>query len=80
MFGLMQAMRQLGNRTESTDGAMGEVVACTFLRIVNGSRNPMNFPRALRMTEIMTADEAGWRNLRRSASIVSENSRNAASP
>ena len=81
MFGLMQAMRQLGNRTESTDGAMGEVVACTFLRIVNGSRNPMNFfPRALRMTEIMTADEAGWRNLRRSASIVSEKSRNAASP
>ena len=43
MFGLMQAMRQLGNRTESTDGAMGEVVARTFLRIVNGSRNPMNF-------------------------------------
>ncbi len=43
MFGLMQAMRQLGNRTKSTDGAMGEVVACTFLRIVNGSRNPMNF-------------------------------------
>ena len=32
------------------------------------------------MTEIMTADEAGWRNLRRSASIVSEKSRNAASP
>ena len=43
MFGLMQAMRQLGNRTKFTDGAMGEVVACTFLRIVNDARNPMNF-------------------------------------
>ncbi len=31
------------NRTRSSDGAMGEVVARTFLRIVNGSRNPMNF-------------------------------------
>jgi len=30
-------------RTRSSDGAMGEVVARTFLRIVNGSRNPMNF-------------------------------------
>jgi hypothetical protein len=40
---LMQAMRQLGNCTKSTHGAMGEVVTRTFLRIVNGSRNPMNF-------------------------------------
>jgi hypothetical protein len=76
----MQAMRQLGNCTKSTHGAMGEVVARTFLRIVNGSRNPMNFSTRAGMTEIMTADEAGWRNLRRSASIVSENSRNATSP
>jgi hypothetical protein len=43
VFGLMQAMRQLGNRTRSTDGAVGEVVSRTFLRIVKGSRNPMNF-------------------------------------
>jgi hypothetical protein len=43
VFGLMQAMRQLGNRTKSTDGAMDELLARTFLRIVNGSRNPMNF-------------------------------------
>ena len=43
MFRLMQAMRQLGNRTKSTDGAMDELLARTFLRIVNGSRNPMNF-------------------------------------
>jgi hypothetical protein len=70
----MQAMRQLGNRTKSTDGAMGEVLARTFLRILKGSRNHMYFfTRAAAMIQIMTADEAGCRNLRRSASIVSEN-------
>src|SRR5262249_40480931 len=51
VFGLMQAMRQLGNRTKSTDVAVGEVLSRTFLRIVKGSRNLMNFPRAPPVSE-----------------------------
>jgi hypothetical protein len=73
-------MRQLGNRTKSTDGDGRGSSPHVSQNCERLAQSHEFFPRALRMTEIMTADEAGWRNLRRSASIVSENSRNAASP